>query len=81
MKKKMVLFLTGFALAAIAFVSTPVAAGPSLLCPHQGFACFVGPICCSNEQCAGYCERLGSSTPHCSGSAYDPGCCSCSPEL
>jgi hypothetical protein len=83
MKKKMMLFLMGFALAITTFISTPVAAGPSLLCPHQGFACFVGPICCSNEQCAGYCEQQNpGSTPHCSGSAYDPGCCSCSaPEL
>jgi hypothetical protein len=82
MKKKMVLFLMGFALAVTAFVSTPAAAGPPLLCPHQGFACFVGPICCSNEQCASYCERLNpSGSPHCSGSASDPGCCSCSVEL
>lgn len=79
MKKRMVLFLMAFALTATAFVSTPAAAGPPRLCPHQGFACFVGPICCSNEQCAGYCEQQSpGSTPHCSGSASDPGCCSCS---
>lgn len=79
MKKRMVLFLMGLALTATAFVSTPVAAGPSLRCSHQGFACFVGPICCFNEQCASFCEDWSpGSTPHCSGSAYEPGCCSCS---
>jgi len=79
MKKRMVLSLMGFALAITAFVSTPVAAGPSLRCSHQGFACLIGPICCSNEQCADYCEqRSPGSTPHCSGSASNPGCCSCS---
>ena len=82
MKKRMVLFLMGFALAAAAFVSAPVAEGAALLCPHPGFACFVGPVCCSDRQCSAYCEQLSpGSTPHCSGSASDPGCCSCSPEL
>jgi hypothetical protein len=82
MKKRMVLFLMGFVLATTAFVSTPAAAGPPLLCPHQGFACLIGPVCCSDEQCAGFCENLNpGGTPHCSGSASDPGCCSCDPEI
>jgi hypothetical protein len=81
MKKRMVLLLMGFALAATAFVSTPVAAGPGSLCPHQGFACFIGPVCCSDQQCAGFCENLNpGSIPYCSGSASDPGCCSCNIE-
>ena len=78
MKKRMVLFLMGFALAATAFVSTPAAAGPAALCPHQGFACFVGPICCFDSTCAGYCQ---GRTPHCSGSVGNPGCCSCGPAV
>jgi hypothetical protein len=78
MKKRMVLFLLGFALVTTAFVTTPVAAGPSPLCPHQGFACFIGPVCCFDPQCASFCENLNpGSTPHCSGSASEPGCCSC----
>lgn len=79
MKKRMVLFLMGFALIATALVSTPAAAGPSLRCPTQGFACFIGPICCSNETCISFCQQWNpGSTPHCSGSAGNPGCCSCS---
>jgi hypothetical protein len=74
MKKRMVLFLMGFALAATAFVSTPVAAGPSSLCPTQGFACLIGPICCFDQTCAAFCQ---GRTPHCSGSPGNPGCCSC----
>jgi hypothetical protein len=78
MKKRMVLFLMGFALAAVTFVSTPPAAG-ALLCPTQGFACFIGPVCCSDRQCASFCQSFRpGSTPHCSGSAGNPGCCSCS---
>lgn len=81
MKKRMVLFLMGFALVATAFVSTPAAAGPGGLCPHQGFACFIGPVCCFDHQCAAFCENLSpGSTPHCSGGASDPGCCSCDTE-
>lgn len=78
MKKRMVLFLMGFALAATALVSAPAAAGPGGLCPHQGFACFIGPVCCFDSQCASFCENLNpGSTPSCSGSASEPGCCSC----
>ena len=80
MKKRMVLFLMGFALVATAF-STPAAAGPGLLCPHQGFACFIGPVCCFDQQCAAFCENLSpGSIPYCSGGASDPGCCSCNIE-
>ena len=57
MKKRMVLFLMGFALAAAAFVSAPVAEAAALLCPTQGFACFIGPVCCSDRQCANFCEQ------------------------
>lgn len=82
MKKRMVLSLLGFALATTAFVSTPAVVEASLRCPTQGFACFVGPICCSNLQCASYCQNLSpGSTPHCSGSAGNPGCCSCGPAV
>jgi hypothetical protein len=81
MKKRMLLFLVGFVLATTAFVSTPVAAGPSSLCPHPGFACLIGPVCCFDWQCARFCEQVSpGSTPHCSGSAYEPGCCSCNIE-
>jgi hypothetical protein len=79
MKKRMVLFLMGFALIATALVSTPTAAGAALRCPTQGFACLIGPICCSDKQCASFCEQQNpGSAPHCSGSAGNPGCCSCS---
>jgi hypothetical protein len=79
MKKRMMLSLMGFALVATAFVSAPVAEGAASLCPTQGFACFVGPVCCADRTCGSFCEQFNpGSTPHCSGSAGNPGCCSCS---
>jgi len=78
MKKRMVLFLLAFALATTALVSTPAAAKPSLFCPPFGPECWVGPRCCSDLQCAGFCENLNpGSVPHCSGDATESGCCSC----
>jgi hypothetical protein len=65
------------ALVTTALVSRPAAATrfpPSCNPP----ACFIGPGCCSDLQCDGFCQNLSpGSTPHCS----DPegGCCSCDP--
>ncbi len=75
--KRMGLFLMAVVLATTALVSEPVAAGAQLLC-HNGPACWVGPRCCSDLMCAGFCENLNpGSTPHCSGDASVSGCCGC----
>jgi hypothetical protein len=78
MKKRMLLCLLAFALAATALVSAPASAGGGgLLCP-RGPECWVGPQCCSDLGCAGFCENLNpGSVPHCSGDATESGCCSC----
>lgn len=76
MKKRMVLFLMAVALITAAVASRPVAA-QRLFC-HPHIACLIGPVCCSDDMCATFCNNLSpGSVPHCSDP--DGGCCSCEP--
>jgi hypothetical protein len=77
MKKRMGLFLIAVALATTALSSKPMAARP--LC-GPNLACLIGPVCCTNEACAGFCRNLSpGSIPHCSGTYPEGGCCDCQP--
>jgi hypothetical protein len=62
------------ALVATALASKPVAAQHFPFCNPP--ACLIGPGCCTDGACSGFCENLiPGSVAHCS----DPngGCCSC----
>lgn len=75
MKKRMGLFLIAVALVTTALASRPVAAQRLSFC-HPQIACLIGPVCCTDAHCAGFCDILSpGSVPHCSDP--DGGCCSC----
>jgi hypothetical protein len=74
MKKRMGLLLMAVVLVTAALSSMPAMASGPLTCHPP--ACFIGPGCCTDAQCASFCQILNlGSTPHCSDP--DGGCCSC----
>jgi len=72
--KKHTRFAILLALVAVASLTSPRTAVSSCLKP----ACFIGPGCCIDHDCAAYCtSTYGSGTvAHCDGGGTG-GCCSC----
>lgn len=76
--KKIGLFLMAMGLATAALLVKPMEAHAGLC---TGPICIFGPRCCSDAICKSFCENLNpGSQGHCSGSATESGCCSCTDE-